>query len=692
MYDYNTHYRKRIGSKMKQNKKLLLSLSLVTFIAINAMSNETTNLESIEVRDTAFESQVKSITSEVLDNRQASDIKDILKSIPSVVVDGNARYSQKVYVRGLEDKFSNITVDGAKITGELFHHSGDQTIDAEMLKIGSIELGANSALSGAGVVNGSFVYETKDPSDFLEKDEVFGGKISAGYQSAYERKMTSVAVFAKANDKLEFLGLGNISEDGDLHIANKKANKSKHSKLKSGLGKIVFKANDYNTIKFSYNKYQDGGNRNISGEKPGSNDEVYSYNEITRDTYTLNYEYNPDNDLVKLDAKIFSNSQKLNRDSFLDDNWEKDSNNNWIKNGKMLQPDRTYENKAVGFDLRNVSLLDTHMLTYGLDYTQEEQSKNASGLASIIGGTNDGNTVQSSVDGKGEIKAYGLYFEDEIDLDRLVLNLGLRYDIHEMGGFYSGKHKQLSPKFKASYKLNDNLNLRVGYGRIFKGPSLGETLTLSNSIVQNSDTKAQTGNNYELGLDYDLSLLLDANSSKIGFTAYTYNLDNYMHPTKNTSLKNQSDMNIWGLETVFNYYKNNTGFNISHTYSDGTEKDLSTSLKSEPRTAKIHTIKMGLDHKINNSLSINYNSELVPGNKYKYTSTKDVKRKGYGVHNLGATYKIAALKGTKINFGVDNIFDKKYIKHTAFGTYFGNNNYESEEVGRNFKVKLSYKF
>jgi hemoglobin/transferrin/lactoferrin receptor protein len=683
---------KIIGKKMKHNKNLFISLSLVTCFTINAMSNETTELEVIEVSDTAFESQVKSITSEVLENQQASDIKDILKSIPSVVVDGNARYSQKVYVRGLEDKFSNITIDGAKITGELFHHSGDQTIDAEMLKIGSIELGANSALSGAGVVNGSFVYETKDPSDFLEEGESLGGKISTGYQSAYERKMTSVAVFAKANDKLEFLGLGNISKDGDLHIANKEANKSKHSKLKSALGKIVFKPNDYNTIKFSYNKYQDGGNRNISGEKPGNNDEVYSYNEITRDTYSLNYEYNPNSDLIKLDAKIFSNSQKLNRDSFLDDNWEKDSNNNWVKNGKMLQPDRTYENKAVGFDLRNMSIINNHMLTYGLDYTNEEQSKSASGLASIIGGTNDGNTIQSSVNGKGEVKAYGLYFEDEIDLDKLVLNLGLRYDIHEMGGFYSGKHKQLSPKFKASYQAYDNVTLRVGYGRIFKGPSLGETLTLDNSIIQNSDTKPQTGNNYEVGIDYDLSTLLDSDSSKIGFTAYTYNLDNYMHPTKNTALKNQSDMKIWGMETVFNYYKNNTGFNISHTYSDGTETDLYTSLKSEPRTAKIHTIKMGLDYKVNDSLGINYNSEFVPGNKYKYSSTTDVQRKGYGVHNLAGTYKIASLKGAKINFGVDNIFDKKYIKHTAFGTYFGDSKYESEEVGRNFKVKLSYKF
>jgi len=660
------------------NNKLLFSLSLAASIAINATSSEIEKLESIQVNDTAFQEQVKSITSSTLENQQATDIKDILKSMPSVVVDGNARYAQKVYVRGLEDKFSNITVDGAKLAGQLFHHSGDQTIDAEMLKIGSIELGAHSALSGAGVVNGAFNYETKDASDFLQEGETFGGKISMGYQSAYERKMASVAVFTKINDKLEFVGIGNISKDGDLHIANKPKDTSKHSTLKSGLGKIVYKANDYNTLKFSYNKYQDGGNRILSGEKPGSNDESYPYSEIERDTYTLNYEYNPDSDLVKLETTLYSNSQKLNRDSFLD--------------GDLQQPNRTYENNAVGFDVRNTSIVSNHILTYGIDHIQEDQSKDADGVATYITGSKVGTTEKSSVDEKGKINAYGAYIEDEIDLDKLVLNIGARYDVHKMGGFYSGTFKQLSPKFKAAYQLNQKLSFRAAYGRIFKGPSLGETLMLSDSIVQDANTKAQTGNSYEVGVDYDLSAALNADNSKIGFTTYTYNLDNYMHPTKNGSLENQSDMNIWGIETVFNYRKDTLGFNLSHTYSDGTEKDLDSGEKIEPRTAKIHTFKINTDYKVNQQLSVNYNAELVPGNSYKYETDNKVERKGYGVHNISTSYKLLAIKGAKLNFGIDNLFDKRYIKHTAFGTYFGNSQYESEEVGRNYKIKLSYRF
>ena len=408
-----------------------------------------------------------------------------------------------------------------------------------------------------------------------------------------------------------------FSEDNKLEIPDTKDIKSKQSKLKSGLAKFVFTPNDANTFKLSYNKYSDGGKRQLSGEKPGDDTDDNPYNEITRDTYTLNYQYNPNSDLVKLDAKVYSNSQKLNRDAFLDDNWVK-VGGTWTKDGKINQPNRTYENKAVGFDLRNASIVNNNIITYGVDYSDEEQSKTAEGLALIVGGTKDGQTSDSGVAGKGEVKTYGLYVEDEIDLDRLVLNIGARYDIHKMGGFYKGEFKQLSPKFKASYQASDNLKLRVAYGRIFKGPSLGETLTLGNNVTQDAATKAQTGNNYEAGFDYDLTSALDATSSKVGFTAYTYNVDNYMHPTKNSAVKPQSNMQIWGLETVFNYKKDDLGLSASHTYTDGEEESLDNGLKYDPRTSKIHTFKFALDYDLTQDLFVNYNSEFVPGNEYTY--------------------------------------------------------------------------
>ncbi|MGL5371146.1 MAG: TonB-dependent receptor plug domain-containing protein, partial [Plesiomonas shigelloides] len=120
--------------------------------------------ETIVVTGEAIDVHVQQqIDAEQLSNRQASDIKDVLNTLPSVTVDGGKRYGRKVWIRGLEDKFALVTIDGARQEGQIFHHSGDQTIDPELLKRAVIEFGPNSALDSGGTVTGSFRYETRDP-------------------------------------------------------------------------------------------------------------------------------------------------------------------------------------------------------------------------------------------------------------------------------------------------------------------------------------------------------------------------------------------------------------------------------------------------------------------------------------------------------------------------------------------------
>ena len=645
-------------------------------ISLQAENSQSTHLDDVNIKTTtAFDAQIKSISSQELEDKQASDVKDVLKSIPSVDVSGDARYAQKIYVRGLDDKSSNITVDGAKLGGQLFHHSGDQTIDPSLLKITSVELGPNSALSGSGVINGSFVYETKDPSDFLEPNEVFGGKVTLGYQSGYERKTGTVAVFGRVNDKVEFVGIGTISDDGTLRIGGGEEFTSKESRLESGLAKIVIKANDYNTIKLSYNRYEDGGNRQLAGEKVGTDDEE-DYNSITRDTFTLNYEYKPDNELVNVKANTYYNEQYLTREATSEATYE--------------EPEREYKNTTLGYDLRNTSLLGIHKITYGTYYTHEEQEVSADGYRVYTTGV----TEDLNVSG-GEIDNRGLYIEDEMQLNKLTLTLGARYDYHELGGIYDGTFKELSPKLKAKYQLTDELALKTAYGHIFKGPALGETTALSSTSTQDDEVSAQIGNNFELGFDYDLTNTLNADYSIFGFNVYRYDVDNYAHTTKNNSLASQSDVLIWGLETMITYEKDKFGLNASHSYTDGKQKDLVSGTTYDPKTAHIHLFKIALDYQLLNELKGSYSTQFVPGNTWNYysssTGIEKRERGGYATHDVDFTYKPNSIKNTTFNFGVGNIFDKKYVSHNGFGaqTTSTNRNYD---VGRNVKLQLSYRF
>jgi hemoglobin/transferrin/lactoferrin receptor protein len=106
----------------------------------------------------------------------------------------------------------------------------------------------------------------------------------------------------------------------------------------------------------------------------------------------------------------------------------------------------------------------------------------------------------------GTVTAYGIYAQDAFEISDFRFVTGLRYDVHKLGGVFSGKYDQLSPKFQGEHQTTDNLRLRVGYGRLFKGAALPETLTMkAASDVNQADTKAMTGNNYEAGFNYSLS-------------------------------------------------------------------------------------------------------------------------------------------------------------------------------------------
>ncbi|WP_431787290.1 TonB-dependent receptor [Vibrio harveyi] len=675
----------------------LKSLSAAITVAIASFAAHASD-ENIVVVGSALDQLVQTeINAETLELKQASDIKDVLNTMPSVTVDGNARYSRKVYIRGMEDKFSVVTIDGARQEGQLFHHSGDQTFDPAMLKLAEITLGGNSVLSGAGAINGSFKYETKDPSDLLSEGESVGARVKTGYQTAYERFTTNVAVYAQLNDELQLMGIINYSEDGDLYIPGKDDVTSKRGELKSGLVKLVFVPNDANEFKLTFNTYQDGGKRQLSGEKAGAlylHDD-HNYNSLNRDTVTFEHRFDNGSDLVNLKTNLYYNRQYMERDALVEEygDWKK-VNGAWefTKDGDLSIPDREYNVTTIGGDIRNISWVGEHELTYGFEGYKAEQWID-SGLGHYTSGSKQGQTKNYDMDG-GTVTAYGIYAQDAFEINDFRFVTGLRYDVHELGGVFKGKYDQLSPKFQGEYQTTDNLKLRIGYGRLFKGASLPETLTMkAASDVKQSDTKAMTGNNYEAGFDYDMSGLLMADDAILGFTAYQYDLDNQMHPTKNnTTLVNQYDVEVWGVETVFTYSIEDFALYANHSYSDGEQTSLKNGKKSHMNKTGIHNIKAGFKYDLTSEFVFGWDSRFVPGNDYKDEDGDKIERAGFATHNLWAAYVPDFAKDLSLNLAVDNLFNKQYAEHTGFGISWGSDKYTSYEAGRNFKASVAYSF
>ncbi|MGL6001363.1 MAG: TonB-dependent receptor domain-containing protein [Plesiomonas sp.] len=669
-----------------------LTVAIATILSSTALyAAGTSTSETIVVTGEAIDVHVQQqIDAEQLSNRQASDIKDVLNTLPSVTVDGGQRYGRKVWIRGLEDKFSLVTIDGARQEGQIFHHSGDQTIDPELLKRAVIEFGPNSALDSGGTVTGSFRYETRAPSDLLRAGERAGGFVKAGYQDAYHRKTSSAAVFGKLGDASELLLYGHMDDDGTMRLGDGTDIQSKQGKLKSGMAKAVFELTPYSKLKLNAQHYEDGGNRQISGEKAGATEDYdYGYSGMTRNTYSSELRVSPPNSALDMTLNIYQTNQGIDRDAEVSQE----------KGSQKHAPNRSYYNKTTGADLRNSTTISNHQLTYGMETYRTVQTKKADGVSRYVGGAQDGKIVQEDVKGRGLMTSYGVYAEDKMALGNLTLTPGLRYDQIKMGGLYEGDFNQWSPKLKSSYRLTDNLSVRSGYGRIFKGPGLPETFMISDNMVKPKDVKAQTGYNIEVGADYDLTRLVGADYATSGFTVYRYTLDNYLHPTKNTALVSQGDADVWGSELNANAGFGRLDLYANYSYSDGTLTDHQGMKSVLPQT-RYHSIKLGGAYALTESVIVGTDMRFTPNNAYIQhernkqggVDTLRVERDGFSVVNLWTSYEPQQINGLKLMAGIDNLFDTAYAEPTGFGFYWGSPESGTLEPGRNLKLSASYQF
>ena len=296
-------------------KKRYLSLLIAATLSNQVLAKEIQELDTTEV--TAKKKTDITVSAAELKQTQVNDIKGVFKEVAAVNVSNSVRYSQKTYIRGVEEHAANVTIDGARQDGQMFHHGGNQMVDTSMLKSVSVELGAMSVLSGYGANVGAISYETMDPRDLLSPEQKFGFTTSAAMDTATEFMQVNFSGYGKLTDNFSLLGSVNWNESGDIETPNSDPIVNKHSELTSGLIKLVYDFSEAEQLDFSAQRYDDNGYRAYSGEKPGvtSAKEAIDYaggvyNGYVRDTYTLAYHNSSDNPLLDLSVNAYLNEKK----------------------------------------------------------------------------------------------------------------------------------------------------------------------------------------------------------------------------------------------------------------------------------------------------------------------------------------------------------------------------------------------
>ncbi|WP_421712698.1 TonB-dependent receptor [Alteromonas abrolhosensis] len=680
-------------------KKLVLASAVCTLsspvVFAQSLENQNEETKSIERVAVVGAATNLSITAEDIEQFQANDLADVFRESPSVSVGGSVGVAQKIFIRGLEDAYLNVTVDGAQQTSTLFHHIGRVTLDPDLLKQIDVQAGAGEATSGPGAIGGSIRFKTKDAQDLLRGDEQFGGRVKASYFSN-EGTRYSGSLYGKLSDSWGLLGYYSTVdrdnfEDGD---GNEVLGTAADQDL------VLLKASGY----IADNQYL-----SISAEQRDEEGEFSARpnwvvlegaplypSEAERDTYVANYRFDH-GALVFLEATAYQTSSSFRGGRF-----------------DFLSDIDTY-----GFDIRNTTDISNHVFTYGIDYRKDE----------VESGPGVG-PVQNAEEGS----VMGIYAQAHSNITpELLLSYGVRYDdfdFHQqilIDDYYgtpvtdepSGlDDNELSFNVGLEYQLTEAWTLGLGYAEAARGKQIGDGFTLDEYLydgedvpVVASDVVPETVTNIEASIEYS------ANNLNARLSAYESTIDDVLFSgyQGNSVFNNIGDLESSGVEFNLAYRWDSVDVYFGFSSVD-VELMPREGLYSVPYNSidingyefvglgnsRGDTWVLGADYTVTADISVGFNITMV--DDINIDTLHQALENGWtdSLYSLNkADYTLVDIYGEwevtndlRLNLAVTNLFDEAYIDHSSVGDY--SEVFPSvigpQEAGRDIRLSVTYDF
>ena len=680
-------------------KKLVLASAVCTLSSpvvfaqsLESQNEETKSIERVAVVGAATN---LSITAEDIEQFQANDLADVFRESPSVSVGGSVGVAQKIFIRGLEDAYLNVTVDGAQQTSTLFHHIGRVTLDPDLLKQIDVQAGAGEATSGPGAIGGSIRFKTKDAQDLLRGDEQFGGRVKASYFSN-EGTRYSGSLYGKLSDSWGLLGYYSTVdrdnfEDGD---GNEVLGTAADQDL------MFLKASGY----IADNQYL-----SISAEQRDEEGEFSARpnwvvlegaplypSEAERDTYVANYRFDH-SALVFLEATAYQTSSSFRGGRF-----------------DFLSDIDTY-----GFDIRNTTDISNHVFTYGIDYRKDEV-ESGPGVS----------PVQNAEEGS----VMGIYAQAHSNITpELLLSYGVRYDDFDfqqqilIDDYYgtpvtdepSGlDDNELSFNVGLEYQLTEAWTLGLGYAEAARGKQIGDGFTLDEYLydgedvpVVASDVVPETVTNIEASIEYS------ANNLNARLSAYESTIDDVLFSgyQGNSVFNNIGDLESSGVEFNLAYRWDSVDVYFGFSSVD-VELMPREDLYSVPYNSidingyefvglgnsRGDTWVLGADYTVTADISVGFNITMV--DDINIDTLHQALENGWtdSLYSLNkADYTLVDIYGEwevtndlRLNLAVTNLFDEAYIDHSSVGDY--SEVFPSvigpQEAGRDIRLSVTYDF
>ena len=588
--------------------------------------------------------------------------------------------------------------------------------------------GADSSRAGSGALAGALVLRTLEPEDLIAEGRDWGGIARLGYDSR-DRSFGGSLAAARRFENTSVLFQGGY----------KRGHETRNHGSDDILGSKRTKPNpadvDQSNLLFKVRQNLEGGHRigltaerfNLDNDSdlktlqgtsytPGN----YSgYDDTRRERVSLDYDYEAPEAGGPIDAaRLTAYWQRLTKEA---------GSQGTRTTGFPYERHNDTEESSFGVSGGLLSTFDTgtlhHTLRFGgnIGVFQYEQFLRAVSFPPAVS--------QSDVPNVDGTRA-GLYLDDEIAIGDtgFALTPGLRYDWRKYDPKMSGSFGnntgigyfglpdgqsggRLSPKLLATYQATPELQLFAQWSMAYRAPTVTELYSnFTNvaggyAVVGNPSLKAETGQGFELGANYEGNDL----TGKV--TVFHNRYRNFIDTTEEYTTKYPAG---YFPSFLLNSWANRERVEISGIEVRG-RKDFADGWYTEGSLAYAY----GKDKKSGEFLrtvapfkaivGLGYDQETWGANLTAILSAgmrddgkpNTFDAPGYGIVNLTGWWEPEQVKGLRVQAGVYNIFDKLYYNAVGvrdknpLSSAVASTNQPMpfySEPGRTFKISLTQRF
>ena len=560
---------------MKFSKIALALLVSGLSSASIAETFEDANFEQITITSSRFDtdideiaSSVSVIDSEQMDKMVATDIRDLVRFEPGVVVEGGGRFGLSGFnIRGINADRVLMLLDGAPIADEFSFGPGLSArrdfIDVDMIDRVEIIRGPASTLYGSDAIGGVVSFISKDPNQLLADDEQMGGRVKVGYASVANEWMTNAQLYGRNGDWQWLLNAtarnGSETENyfgGEGTGLERNATNPQDNSTESAQLKLIYQPNEAHRLEFLADYLQGETETNVLSQvdtfvRGVRITESRGIDERDRTRFQLNHTYRNETALFdKVLTRVYwqetDNTQTTREGRFgaasrqeptpVQLGRTRDSEFNQKVEGVIVQLDKQFTTGDV-----------KHHLIYGseLQYTDSEALREGATFVAETGAIVPEFSVFPARDFPiSKARELSFFVQDEISLldGKLTLSPGVRYDEFKLTPhpdeiFINANpgvatvpfdDSQVSMKLGAVYNLNDSTSVWLQYAEGFRIPPFDDlNVGFTNfaggyTSLPNPNLKPESVESWEVGVRQRLDAV------KWSVSAYHNNYDNFI--------------------------------------------------------------------------------------------------------------------------------------------------------------------